>query len=108
MKFPLLPLGARFQFQGRVYVKTGPLLGTPEDGGETRVIPRWAVLQPVGEAARPAAPPPADQPLEAAQVMAAFDEYHARCVQLLADAPVERRQALEEARRAFLERLNPS
>lgn len=49
MKFPHLPLGAQFEFEGKVYTKVSPLLAAAEDGSGQRVIPRYAVLRPGGE-----------------------------------------------------------
>jgi hypothetical protein len=33
MKFQQFPLGARFEFEGKVYVKSGPISATAETGG---------------------------------------------------------------------------
>lgn len=30
MKFSMLPIGARFEFEGKVYVKTGPVAASTE------------------------------------------------------------------------------
>ena len=38
MKLQHLAIGARFEFEGQVYVKTGPLTASAEQGGQ-RVIP---------------------------------------------------------------------
>ena len=81
MKFQLLPLGARFEFEGKAYVKSGPLTAVAEDGAP-RMIPRYAALRPVaGEA-----PPPPSRParqLDEARVLAAFEDFHAACQGLL-------------------------
>jgi len=34
MKLQEIPVGARFEYQGRVFVKTGPITATAEDGGQ--------------------------------------------------------------------------
>lgn len=53
MKFQHLPLGARFEFDSKVYVKSGPLTATAEDGSGQRLIPRHVLLKavsaPVGD-----------------------------------------------------------
>lgn len=44
MKFPHLPMGQRFYFQGEPYVKTGPLTARREQDGSSRMIPRSAMV----------------------------------------------------------------
>jgi hypothetical protein len=46
MKIHQLPPGARFEYEGEEYVKTGPLLGTGKGG--QRLIPKYAVLKVQG------------------------------------------------------------
>ena len=104
-------MGGRFEFEGKVYVKVGPMAAAAEDGGGQRLIPRWAVLKPVGGAAEAAPKRPARQ-LDEAAVTAAFEAYHAACAKLVTEAcmDVDRgmalRAALEEARLRFLEALS--
>jgi hypothetical protein len=47
MKFHLLKAGDRFIFRGEVYFKSTPLVAINEVSGNTRLIPRSAILQPV-------------------------------------------------------------
>ncbi len=110
MKFQQLPLGARFEFEGRVYVKVGPMAASAEDGGGQRLIPRWAVLKPLDGAAGATPKRPARQ-LDEAAVTAAFEAYHAACARLLDEActDVDRgmalRTGLARARGRFLQAL---
>lgn len=39
-------MGARFEYEGNVYVKTGPMTASSEQGGQ-RIIPRYATLRPL-------------------------------------------------------------
>lgn len=114
MRFSLLPVGQRFEFEGVRYVKTGPLLAAEETGGRTRFIGKYALVQPLGgsEAAAPAAVtmPPA---VDAAAVAAAFEDFYrqARSIvdQLGADADAatvrRARHELDAARAAFVAAL---
>ncbi|MCG6941098.1 MAG: hypothetical protein LJE69_07595 [Thiohalocapsa sp.] len=70
MKFPKLPAGARFRWQGEMYRKTGPMTASPESGGERKLIPRSAVVEPVDATAAP--PVPAREDFTAAEVEAAL------------------------------------
>ena len=42
MRFPQVPIGQRFTFQGRQYTKTGPLTASEEHTGKQRLLPRSA------------------------------------------------------------------
>lgn len=44
MKFQHLPIGARFEFEGKRFTKTSPLVASEEGGGQ-RMIPRYAMLR---------------------------------------------------------------
>lgn len=109
MKFQLLPMGARFEYEGRVYVKTGPLTAANEEGGQ-RMIPRFAVLKPLGGATPEAAPRPARK-LDEARVMAALEAFHGDCLRLMEEAGVSAdeesalRAGLEAGRQRFLAAL---
>jgi hypothetical protein len=112
MKFQLLPLGARFEYEGKVYVKVGPLTAAAEDGGGQRMIPRHAALKAVdGDAPPP--PAPAAPVLDREALLAAVEAHHARCARLLEqaaaglDEPAREalRKALAAARRDLLSAL---
>lgn len=107
MKFQLLSIGARFEYEGKVYVKTGPLTATTEDGGQ-RMIPRSAILRPLDNV-RVEVPKPGltvDK-----SVVAALTVFHAECARLLqvvADDASEVQAALtklDAARQHFLATL---
>jgi hypothetical protein len=107
MKFQLLPLGARFEFEGKVYVKTGPLTATTEEGGQ-RMIPRSAVLKLLD--APVAQTPKVARKLDEAAVTAAFEVFFADCVRLLHAAADELqaqalRAELDAARERFRQML---
>lgn len=99
MKIHQLAMGARFLFEGEEYVKSGPMTATGKSG--TRLIPKYAVLQPVGNAvAEPAVG--TSTTLNRAAVMAAFSAFHATC-EALVDAHA--RTELEAARNEFMQRI---
>lgn len=105
MKFQQLPSGARFEFEGKVFVKTGPLTATSEEGGQ-RMIPRSAFLKPLDAPLPPSVK--ADRKLDEAEVMAAFELFFMDCARLLnsAESDVLRATALrfelDAARARFL------
>lgn len=99
MKIHQLPQGARFEYEGEEYVKTGPMLATGKGG--VRLIPKYAVLKPVGEveAARETAQ---GQSVVREKLLAAFDVFCAECQTLV---PEDRRSELQAARVRFLEAI---
>lgn len=110
MKFQLLPMGARFEYEGQVYTKTGPMTASSAQGGQ-RMIPRFAVLKPL-DGVVTAVPSPS-RSLDEATVMAAFEQFYGTCANLLFgdESDVQRardlRAMLEAARERFTERLKP-
>lgn len=99
MKIHQLPLGARFEYEGVVYVKSGPMMGTGPEG--QRLIPKYVMLNPL-DGVPQAAPPPAEGMVSKAQVLAALADYHARCESLVPEA---QHLELTAAREAFIQAL---
>lgn len=53
MKFNLLAIGQQFEYQGKTYVKSTPLIAHQVDTGEQRLIPRSAMVTATGAADTP-------------------------------------------------------
>ena len=100
MKLQHLAIGDRFEYNGKIFVKTGPLTAASEEGGQ-QIIPRHAVLKPLN-------PPPREEKpglrrkLEEKTILAAFDDFYQSCRALVDDSALP---ALVEARERFLDRL---
>lgn len=100
VKLQNLAIGARFEYEGVVYVKTGPLTASSEQGG-ARIIPRYANLKavdvqaPEGRGQGPAS-------LDSEKVLAAFDAFFETSCHLVSE---DRREELEKARQLFLLKL---
>ena len=95
MKIHQLSDGARFEYKGEVFVKTGPMFGTGPNGPQ--LIPRSAVLRPLGESA--AACGTADSQVTKAAVESAFSAFYADCQALVTE---ERQAELALLRERFL------
>lgn len=112
MKFHDLTIGQRFELDGALYVKTSPVLASCEGSGESRFMARYVVVKTLDGAERPAAATK-DRVLRAEAVLAAFEVFHARCrdelAQLSGDVPVDKldtlARAVEEGRKVFLDTL---
>ena len=95
MKFPQLPLGQRFEYQGETLVKVGVLTACNERGGNTRLIPRSAVVAPVADQTRVAATAlPA--PLAPERVQSALQRFEARWRSVLLDLDAATRERAEQ------------
>ena len=109
MKFQLLAIGARFEFEGKEYVKTGPL--TASSDGVQRMIPRFAVLKLLDASVDPARKTPSK--LDEAIVLAAFETFYVESTRLLQTLPSDADQArtclaeLAAARQRFLDQIAP-
>lgn len=101
MKLQHLSMGARFEYEGVNYVKTGPLTASSEAGGQ-RIIPRYANLKLLDAPLAEASAAPVRGRLEAVRVRAAFERFYESCERLV---PEGRRGELAEARQQFFEAI---
>lgn len=101
MRIHQLPMGARFEYEGKEYEKTGPMLAS--SAGATRLIPKYAELRAIGEYAPVSSQP--DAKLSRAEVMQAFAAFYETCSGLV---PTTEAATLEAARENFLQALKLS
>ena len=101
MKLSHLAIGARFQFEGKVYVKTGPLTASADKGGQ-RMIPRSAILTPLDMPLVQETKAGQTRKLTEATVLAAFEEFYGVCNRLVDDSG---KFDLAAARQKFLMRV---
>jgi hypothetical protein len=112
MKFHDLDIGQRFELDGVAYVKTSPVLAGQAEGGGSKFVPRYVMVRLLDGAA-PRARVEQEKMLRAQEVLAAFDVFHARCrdglAQLSGDIPADKldafMRAVEEGRKVFLDTL---
>lgn len=101
MKLQHLSMGARFEYEGVVYVKTGPLTASSEEGGQ-RIIPRYAILKALDVPAVEASKSPVKGRLEVVRVRTAFERFYESCERLV---PEGSQGELAEARQQFFEAI---
>ena len=99
MKIDQLPIGARFEYRGEEYVKTGPLFGTGQNGPQ--LIPRSAILRPIGKPED--AHESVNDRVARADILRAFNAFYAECRALV---PGEQQKTLELLRGKFLGALD--
>ena len=113
MKFHLLPVGEKFEYQGEIYIKADKLIANSELTGKNRLIPRSANVQPVNE--QPSSTPRVidEHQVQTAKVLEEFDKYHQYCKQCLSDISSSvdsntvnnKISELEAARKRFIDSL---
>lgn len=81
-KFHLVAVGQHFEWDGKRYVKSTPLLATQVPEGGQKFMPRAALVKVVGSEGAPA--PTVEKPamLDSTTVRGAIERYHQRCVKL--------------------------
>jgi len=99
MKIHQLPQGARFEYEGEEYVKTGPLFATGKGG--QRLIPKYAVLKPLGVIESIPAKAGSDSVSREA-VLEGFATFYTDCKALM---PEDQQTLLDAARDRFLKAL---
>jgi len=109
VKFHQLAVGQAFRFEGRLYVKTSPMIACERESGAQRFLRRSSPVHPAGPGQAPA---PAT-PLAPEQVRDALDSLHRCCAACLDEAAphlpapllATLRRELEQARQDGLGRL---
>lgn len=97
MKLQHLAIGDRFEYEGKIYVKTGPLTASSDQGGQ-QLIPRYAVLKPL-DAPVAGKSPASREKVNKAAVLAAFDRFYRTSERLCAPGS---QADLAKAREEFL------
>ncbi|WP_374328412.1 hypothetical protein [Azonexus sp.] len=97
MKLQHLAIGDRFEYEGKIFVKTGPLTASSDQGGQ-QIIPRYAVLKPLDQV-QPESRAGGRDRLNKAAVLAAFDRFY-RTSERLCDPAAQ--AELARARKEFL------
>ncbi len=102
MKFFQLPTGARFQYRGEAYRKSGPLVATREAGGAQQLMRRSANVKPETSDAGQAPEMASENRLPLSRVEAAFQVFYLACEQLLAESSGDQSEARQEELRRRL------
>lgn len=102
MKLQDIPLGGRFEYDGKIFTKTGPLTACSDEGKGQTMIPRYAKLRPLDLPTEEEHQPGMQRRLEAAAVKKAIDEFYRSAAELLDESALP---ALAEARQHCLDKL---
>lgn len=82
MKFKLLSIGQKFEYEGVVYVKTSPLVASDLKTGHNKMIPRYAALTLLNDSGTK------EQQLtsttvDTETVLTAFNHFYEKCIDAL-------------------------
>ena len=113
MKFHLLPVGEKFEYQGEIYIKADKLIANAEQSGKNRLIPRSANVKPLNSATDASPRVVEEHQTQTAKVLQQFDNYHQQCLQCLSDIHDlndagtidKKKKELEAARQRFIDSL---
>ena len=116
MKFHLLPVGEKFEYQGEVYVKADKLIANSDKTGKNRLIPRSANVQAVNSQTDATPKVVEEHQVQTNKVIDEFDEYHKVCLKSINDVATSlvpdiketannKINELEEARKKFIDSL---
>ncbi|MDP3639233.1 MAG: hypothetical protein U0989_00160 [Azonexus sp.] len=101
MKLHQFAIGARFEYEGKIFTKTGPITASADHGGQ-QMIPRYANLKPFELPEPTMAPGVAVRKLDPLRVRKSFDAFYETC---LKHVPPTAHDELNAARQAFFSGL---
>ena len=96
-----IAIGGRFEYDGKIFTKTGPLTASSEQGGQS-MIPRYANLRPFDLPIQEEKLPGMRRRLDETAVKTAFLEFYQSAAELLDETALP---ALAEARQRCMEKL---
>lgn len=97
MKFKLLTIGDKFEYQDEVYVKTSPIIASSINSNHNKMIPGYAMVKLLDHTGKEAT---INESLHSEKVMQAFNTFYSTCLTLIED-----KEALQAARDEFMQRL---
>lgn len=99
MKFKLLSVGNKFEYQGEVFVKVSPIIASNVNTGHNKMIPAYATLTLLEHSLAEKEIISRDT-LKSDDVINAFNTFYETCINLLED-----KTALDVARDKFMQSI---
>lgn len=107
MKFKLLSIGQKFEYEGETYVKTSPLIASNIKTAHNKMIPRYATLTLLDNTGTQEQQTKTE-PLDAQEILNAFNLFYEQCIATLEDKKVLVpliKDELDKARDNFIKNL---
>jgi len=99
MKFKLLSVGNKFEYQGEIFVKVSPIIASNVETGHNKMIPAYASLKLLEHSLAEKEIKSRDK-LKSEDVLKAFNTFYESCLNLLED-----KTALDVARDKFMQSI---
>ncbi len=87
MKFKLLSIGQKFEYEGEVYIKTSPLIASNIKTSHNKMIPRYATLTLLNDAGTKKQQR-RKEPVDAQEILNAFNIFYEKCIGILENKKV--------------------
>jgi len=87
MKFKLLSIGQKFEYEGDVYVKTSPLIASNIETSHNKMIPRYATLKLLDQEGTKEQHIKQDS-INTQEVLNAFNIFYATCIETLENSEI--------------------
>ena len=84
MKFKLLSIGQRFEYDGDIYVKTSPLIASNVKTSENKMIPRYATLILLADTGKDQQKVKKET-INTQEILSAFNIFYEKCITALED-----------------------
>lgn len=107
MKFKLLSIGQKFEYEGDVYIKTSPLIASNVETSHNKMIPRYAILTLLNESDSEQQALKAET-LDAKTTLNAFNIFYEQCISTLEKHDVlvpKIKNELDKARDKFTQHI---
>lgn len=82
MKFKLLSVGQKFEYEGDIYIKTSPLIASNIKTSQNKMIPRYAALKLLDDSGR-SEQKLNNKTLNAQEVVDTFNIFYEHCITTL-------------------------
>jgi len=107
MKFKLLSIGQKFEYEGEIYVKTSPLIASNVKTSHNKMIPRYAALKLLDQAGIKEQKVK-NESIDPQDILTAFNIFYETCIETLESKKVLLpiiKDELDKARDEFIKNL---
>ena len=107
MKFKLLSIGQKFEYEGEIYVKTSPLIASNIKTSHNKMIPRYVTLTLLDDTGTDKQQIKKDS-IDSQEILDAFNLFYGQCIATLENNKVlipSIKEELDNARDIFIKHI---
>ena len=107
MKFKLLSIGQKFEYEGETYVKTSPLIASNLKTSHNKMIPRYVTLTLLDDTGTQEQQIKKDS-VDSQEILDAFNQFYGQCITTLDNNKVlipSIKEELDNARDIFVKHI---